>query len=252
MTYHILNGDALINTFTDTGLAGEVIVMRECLVEGSLAGDKPPAFYKWRAAYLSETYGADKEDYYTRVVSQFEKLNAAPDHSEFNLWFGYDLFCRANMWYLLSLLYHLSIEMQVFVIYPSYLQGNDIWKDFGPATPKDLIACFKNRIALNNVDLQLGDALWTAFKNGDLIALEQLSKQPSNAFPYLEEVCKAHIERFPKQGEKGRPERVVEELVEGTATNFPSVYVEFFKREGIYGFGDSQVKQLYDKVMLSR
>ena len=252
MTYHILNGDALTDTFTATGLGGEVIVMRECLVEGDLTGDTGQAFYQTRAKYLSKTYGADKEDYYTRVVSQFEKLNAVPDHSEFNLWFGYDLFCRANMWYLLSLLHHLSIEKQVFVVYPSYVQGNDIWKEFGPATPEDLIACFKNRIALDNIDIQLGNDLWTAFKYGDLVALEQLSKQHSDAFPYLEEVCKAHIERFPKQGEKGRPERVVEELVEGIATDFPSVYMEFFKREGIYGFGDSQVKQLYDKVMLSR
>jgi hypothetical protein len=252
MTYHILNGDALINTFTATGLGGEVIVMRECLVEGDLTGNTAPAFYGSRANYLSETYGANKEDYYTRVVSQFEKLNAAPDHSEFNLWFGYDLFCRANMWYLLSLLHYSPIEKQVFVVYPSYMQGNDIWKEYGPATPEDLIACFKNRILLNNADLQLGDALWAAFKNGDLIGLEQLSKQHSNAFPYLEEVCKAHIERFPKQGEKGRPERVIEEVVEGIASDFSSVYVEFFKREGIYGFGDSQVKQLYDKVMLNR
>src|SRR4051812_8080261 len=112
MTYHILNGDALIDRFTATGLSGEVIVMRECLVEGDLAGDTPAAFYEIRAKYLSSTYNIHKESYYANVVSEFEKLNAAPDRSEFFLWFGYDLFCRANMCYLLSLLHHLPIEKQ--------------------------------------------------------------------------------------------------------------------------------------------
>src|SRR3954453_1716913 len=236
MTYHILNGDALIDRFVATGLSGEVIVMRECLVEGNLSGDTSSAFYEERAHYLSATYNADKESYFANVVSEFEKLNAAPNHAEFNLWFGYDLFCRANMWYLLSLLHHLPITKQVFVVYPSYLQGNDIWKDFGSATPVDLISSFNNRIHFSDTDLQLGKDLWTAFKNDDLNALGQLSIQYSGPLPYLEEVCKAHINRFPKGGAKGRPERVVEELVESATNDFPSVYVEFFKREGIHGF----------------
>ena len=252
MTYHILNGDAIKAAFTATDLSDEVIVMRECLVEGNLTGDNPTAFYKTRAAYIAKTYDTDRQDYYSKVVTELEKLHTAPDNAEFNLWFGYDLFCRANMWYLLSLLYHLPIKKQVFVIYPSYLQGDDIWKEFGPATSQDMVACFGNRIRLNGADLQFGDKLWTAFKNGNLAALEQLSGQHPHAFPYLEEVCKAHIDRFPKGGEKGRPERVVAELVEGGTTDFPSVYRAFFKREGIYGFGDSQVKQLYDKVIHNR
>jgi hypothetical protein len=46
------------------------------------------------------------------------------------------------------------------------------------------------------------------------------------------------MERFPQNGEKGRPERVVEQIVQSTATDLHAVLIEFFKREGIYGFGD--------------
>lgn len=78
------------------------------------------------------------------------------------------------------------------------------------------------------------------------------AKQFSLCFPYLKEVCQAHIDRFSATNGKGRPERVVEELVEKHRDNFPAVFKAFFKREGIYGFGDAQVKKIYDKVLENR
>jgi hypothetical protein len=252
MTYHILNGDALIERFRATGLVGEVVVARECLIEGDLRGDNLPAFFQTRAAYIAATYGENRTAYFARVVTEFEKLQAAPDGSEFNLWFGYDLFCRANMWFVLSLLDDLGLNKKVYAVYPFYLKDKDVWNDFGGATPQDLADCFKNRITLTDADIRLGVGLWKAYKSGDLAALETLSKSTSVAFPYLEEVCKAHIERFPKDGISGRPERVLQDIIAYKTTDFNAVFSEFFHREGIYGFGDSQVKQLYDKVLRNR
>jgi len=69
------------------------------------------------------------------------------------------------------------------------------------------------------------------------------------AFPYLQEVVKAHVDRFPKDGSKGRPERVLEDITKKVSTDFHKVFKEFWSRESIYGFGDIQLKHLYDKVM---
>jgi hypothetical protein len=252
MTYHILNGDALIERFNATGLKGEKVVARECLIEGDLHGDSLPEFYQTRAKHIEKMYGESQSEYYVRVVNEFEKLQAVPDGSEFNLWFGYDLFCCANMWFILSILNSLSIQKIIFAVYPSYLKAYEVWNDFGGATPEDLITCFNSRTPFDEAGLRLGADLWTAYKNADLTKLETLSKQPSSCFPYLHEVCKAHIERFPKNGGKGKPERVIEDIVQNTSSDFHTVFTEFFKREGIYGFGDAQVKQLYDNVLYPR
>ena len=88
MTYHILNGDALIKTFLDTGLNGEMVIARECLIEGDLGGETLTEFYKTRAKHIATTYDETEENYMARVVSEHEKLKDAPDDSEFNLWFG--------------------------------------------------------------------------------------------------------------------------------------------------------------------
>lgn len=252
MTYQVLNGDALVDRFLATGLSGEMVVARECLVEGDLSGDTRQEFYHTRATYLATAYKEVKKSYFDEVASEFEKLTTAPGPSEFNLWFGYDLFCRANMWFVLSLLQKLPIDKQIFVVYPSHLKGGDVWLDFGGATPEQLISCYKNRIAFTNKDLQLAGELWHAYRHNDVASLSELAKQPSAGFPYLEEVCRAHIARFPDHSGKGRPEKVIEELLEGPKQDFPSVFAAFFKREGIYGFGDEQVKRIYDKVVRNR
>lgn len=58
-----------------------------------------------------------------------------------------------------------------------------------------------------------------------------------------------HVDRFPKDGTKGRPEKVIEDITKNISTDFHKVFKEFWKRESIYGFGDTQLKHLYDKVM---
>ena len=246
-TYHVLNGDALIDRFMEARLPGHCVVARECLIEGDLGGDILEESYGARADYLGAAYEANHKDYFAEVAGEFEKLRQAPDGAEFNLWFGYDLFCQANMWFVLWLLQSSPKQKQVYVVYPTFTP--DIWQDFGRATPADLLACFQKRIAFTDKDLQLAAELWLAYKKNDLATLGRLSQQPSSAFPYLQDVCQAHIERFAPPAEKGRPERVVAEILASGHKEFSAVFVEFFRREGVYGFGDVQVKKMYDEAL---
>ena len=175
----------------------------------------------------------------------------AHDNSEFNLWFEYDLFCQVNMWFVISIINSLSIKKKVFAVFTSYLDRSNkqFWNGFGQANSNELRICLADRIPLNDADLQFGQDLWIAYKTGNLEELTVLAKNQSSAFPYLQEVIKAHVDRFPKDGSKGRPEKVIEDIVKNISTDFHKVFEEFWKRESIYGFGDSQLKTLYDKVM---
>ncbi len=250
MIYHILNGDSLAYSFPDTKIDGEIIVVREGLIDGDLSGDNLHDFWQSRARYM----GLTEVEYYNKVVKEFEKLMSAPDDSEFNLWFEYDLFCQVNIWFVLSLLNSLPIKKKVFAVFTSYLDRSNkqFWNGFGPANASELKVCFTNRISLIDVDLQFGQELWKAYNNGDLEALIRLSKNQSPAFPYLQEVVIAHVDRFPQDGTKGRPEKVLEDITKNISTDFHQVFKEFWSRESIYGFGDIQLKHLYDKVMHDR
>ncbi|HUH32306.1 MAG TPA: hypothetical protein VLZ28_00050, partial [Daejeonella sp.] len=214
----------------------------------SLQGDTISDLYRTRANYIRGRYGETEDNYYRKVVAEFDKLTQAPDGSEFNLWFGYDLFCQVNLWYIISLLNDPEKQQALYIIYPTYLTGEDIWNDFGGADTADLTGCYNKRMLLDPVEMALGTALWNAYKNADLASLDELSRTDSPCFPYLREVCKAHLERFPADGVKGRPEQAVEQLIKEGPSDFSTVFHKFSRREGIYGFSDLQVKQIFDSV----
>lgn len=247
MVCHILNGDALAYSFPNAKIEGDIIVVREALMNGDLSGGTLHEFWQSRAKYL----GLAATEYHNNVVKEFEKIMNAPDNSEFNLWFEYDLFCQVNMWFVISMINSLPIKKKVYAVYTSHLDrsSKQFWNGFGPANPGELSICFAGRTSLSNADLLSGQHLWTAYKNGHLGELTRLAENPSPSFPYLQEVIKAHVDRFPADGTKGRPERVIEDIIKNISTDFQKVCREFWSRESIYGFGDTQVKELYDKVM---
>jgi len=219
-------------------------------MDGDLSGDNLNDFWRSRAKFMELT----EVEYHNGVAKEFEKIINASDNAEFNLWFEYDLFCQVNMWFVISIINNLSIKKKVNAVYTSYLDRSDkrFWNGFGPATSRELKICYAARIPLSDTDLRFGHDLWTAYKSDNLQELIRLAENRSPSFPYLQEVVKAHVERFPGDGTKGRPERVLEEITKNISTNFAEVLKEFWSRESIYGFGDAQVKELYDKVMRYR
>ncbi len=247
MIYNILNGDSLAYSFPDSKIEGDVIVVREGLIEGDLSGDNLHDFWQSRAKYM----GLTEAEYRSKVVKEFEIIRNAPDNSVFNLWFEYDLFCQVNMWFVISIINSLPIKKKVFAVYTSYLDktNKQFWNGFGPENSDELKVFYADKIPLIEADINLGKDLWASYKNGNLSALTDLSKNQSLAFPYLQEVVKAHVDRFPKDGSKGRPEKVIEDITKNISTDFHKVFKEFWNRESIYGFGDTQLKHLYDKVM---
>lgn len=250
MIYHILNGDSLAYSFPEAKIEGEVIVVREGLIDGELSGNNLHDFWQSRARYIQVT----EAEYSNAVVKEFEKIMNAPDNAVFNLWFEYDLFCQVNSWFVISIINSLSIKKKVFAVFTSYLDKSNkrFWNGFGPANADELIVCYADRVPLSEADMNFGQSLWLAYKNGQLEALTDLSLHQSPAFPYLQEVVKAHVDRFPKDGTKGRPEKVIEEITKNISTDFNKVLEEFWNRESIYGFGDVQVKSLYENVMQNR
>ncbi|MCB0841143.1 MAG: DUF1835 domain-containing protein, partial [Bacteroidetes bacterium] len=194
MIYNILNGDSLAYSFPETNIEGEMIIVREALIDGELSGDNLYDFWQSRARYL----GVTEVEYNHSVVKEFEKIMNAPDNSEFNLWFEYDLFCQVNMWFVFSIINSLPIRKKVFAVYTSYLDktSKQFWNGFGRANSHELNVCYADRIPLSEANIHFGEELWKAYKNGNLDRLTHLSMHQSFAFPYLQEVVKAHVDRF--------------------------------------------------------
>jgi hypothetical protein len=237
MEAHILNGDALAEKFP---IAGEVIVCREAFIDGPVPtlGEQ---FWKERASYLTGTYKAEEVTYFVEVKTEFEKLCQLKNIEAINLWFEHDLFCQVNMWFILHYINTNKIDIPVFRAMPPP-DMSDIWSGFGRMKAAELQNCFQHRIQMSKDDLQTGISLWEAFSKKNFDALKKISSQASSAYPFLREVCEAHIQRFPLRD--GRPQNRLRQIKNSGVTDFHDIFKEFSRTEGIYGFGDLQVKEM--------
>lgn len=226
-TYHILTGDALTEVFLQTGIEGKIIVAREALIDGPVSSDDQETFWRHRSEFI----GADTRQ-------EFDKINKLQSTDEVNLWFENDLFCQINMWFTISLINRNKLT-NVFRVTP-LVNGDNKWAGFGHHTADDLIECYSDRQKFTKGDFNLGENLWDAYRKSDIIALNTLSGSLSPCFPHLEEVCRAEMERK----RNARPRKVLEDLLAQGYTDFKEIFKQFSQREGIYGYGDSQVERM--------
>ncbi|MDQ3798755.1 MAG: DUF1835 domain-containing protein [Acidobacteriota bacterium] len=234
---HVLPGDAPARAFGDSGIEGETVICRECLVEGGVRAVNLEDFWTVRAGFIKDAYGESEEKYFREVVGEFKKLENLAPGTQVNLWFEYELFCQVNMWFCLSLLQ--NTKASVYRVAPVVRAEEDVWKGFGNLSAGDLEKCFARRVEFTGEDIRLGAELWKAFQNADYGKLEKLSETESDCFPRLKEVCRAEIEK------DFRPRKVLREIIEDGASDFArEIFPEFSARAGVYGFGDAQVKRI--------
>ncbi|MFZ1717573.1 MAG: hypothetical protein WAT88_19885, partial [Saprospiraceae bacterium] len=113
-----------------------------------------------------------------------------------------------------------------------------------------LVLAYSSKILFQPDDIDLGQNLWKAFRNGDLSKLKSISPTPSPCFELLEEVCQAHIDRFPVGNDLPRPEKILQGIIKSNPNDFYQTFNAFSAMAGIYGFGDTQVKRMYDQLII--
>ncbi|MFA0963530.1 DUF1835 domain-containing protein [Roseivirga sp. BDSF3-8] len=244
--HHILNGDALKDHFPDE-LTGEVIVLREALVEGSVSGKYPDGFFTTRALHISDNYpDTTAGGYRHKSALEIQKIGTIPAGSEVNLWFEDDLFCQVNFWFSVWLLQHYGKSNPLFLIRP----GEQSPYSFAALDQKTLMNAFHQRKPIQSP----GEiaALWELYKAGKPKELHAQAANLQSQYPFILSAVEAHLDRFPVKGGPGRPERSLLRIMDELQTReFGPVFREFTRREAIYGFGDLQVKALYDKLLAS-
>ncbi|HSI88810.1 MAG TPA: DUF1835 domain-containing protein [Pyrinomonadaceae bacterium] len=239
MNVHVLPGDAVLEQFNLANIDGDVIVFREALVTGPLDGADIDAFWDVRANFMTIEYGEDPIDFREKVVYEIERLEDLTPDTEIHLWFEYELFCQANMWFCLD---RLSQHQNVFRVAPLNPSPDEVWKGFGPHSAEDLAECLDRRVRFSSEDLRIGSELWGAFRSRDSGKLIELGKYSSPAFPFLKEVCDAAAVVDTE------PLAILREIRESGHSEIDTIFPEFQKRAGVLGFGDLQVEGLLHRL----
>lgn len=240
MIYHVLPGDSLVEEFKKTNIDGEAIVCREALISGPIDADSLDEFWQQRARFILSEYGEDEIEYHEKTAAELNKLAELESDDEVNLWFEYELFCSVNLWFCLSLLNETGAT--VYRVEPIGLDEDKRWDGFGHFVADDLKACFEMRHKLSQSDGYLGAQLWNAYRRKDDLKLKELASMDNAAFPCLSEVVAAANEK------DIQPLEILRVITAKGENDFGKIFVEFKKRAGVYGYGDTQVQRLLDQM----
>ncbi len=178
-----------------------------------------------------------------KSIIEFEKILSVPDECDINLWFEDDLFCQTNLWFTLHLLHLSETTNSLFLVRPRAPHQYG----FSGYDQSELCKLFNNRLAIGN--LKSLSAIWTHYQNQDQECLMWMAENYSNKYPFLKAAIQAHFDRIPSATDLGLPYTTIEALIKEPKTeDFSTIFQEFNKYLPIYGFGDLQVKRLFDSV----
>lgn len=240
---HVLNGDSLASSFP-ASLPGEIAVARECLVDGPVKAHSIEELWVIRDKYLSKNYeGAAKEDYFTKVVPEFEKIMTASSETQVYLWFENDLFCQVNLWFVMHLLK--KHKGSVYLVSPT----TDLIEGFGGMNQLQLEQAFRDAKLLTTNERHILSHMWELYERPDVSEAITLSKQTSPELPFLYPAVLAWKESIPHGDYPGKPKAALKEISAQLGTDdFGKIFRAFHIKFPIYGYGDLKVKSLWEEV----
>lgn len=246
---HITNGDSLAERIQELEISGEVVIWREILCEGPTVDEVNSAlFLSKRKQFFKETFLISEEDYEEAFVVELNKLIAAEDYEEINLWFEFDLFCHINMIAVISILLQKKVQVPVYLLCSERLEGEKT-KGLAPLNNKQLLNHFEQRIELKPDDLELANLVWEIYCGKDPQKLNPGMAKSSN-FEYLSSSMRAHLQRFPnvKTGLNTLEINLLK-IIKGNTVNSHNQLLGYaLQYQGYYGYNDDQMLRLIDKM----
>jgi len=225
MEYHILNGDCLKETLEDE--YSNLLIMREALIQGPIEEKDETSFFEKRADFISEEYKACSKETYLKGLSEFEKIKAIEKNSIINLWFGKDVFCQVNFWFLLNLLKNKIDTNDFYLVLPNENQNCSF------SNKEKREESFKKKITISKEDIKIFCNLWDLFTQKQYTKMRQEGEVLESNYPFILETIKAIINM--QEVEKEFIHLSIQE------NDFKKLFQKISKEYSIYGYGDMQV-----------
>lgn len=249
---HILNGDATLHSFNQTGLEGDIMVWREVLSEGPLLENiSSGSFWKARSKWISETFHESPENYQLKMIDELGKLNQS--YSEINLWFEFDLHCQVNLLGMMRLL-NQKTDMSapaIYLICPCDYPGLENFSGMGELNSDQLEDLYDGRERLSDWEFELATEAWNLYVAGDADDLEKWLDENSfwGVLHLLKPALQAHLKRLHlnAMGLNYIEQKLLDIYNEGAKTR-PQMYKKFWSTEKVYGMGDTEIDIYLDRL----
>ncbi|HEY0272010.1 MAG TPA: hypothetical protein VGC22_02445 [Chitinophaga sp.] len=249
---HVLNGDATLVPFRDSGLSGDIVINRSMMSEGqTIYTMDMDAFFRARADHAQHAYGIDRQTYLTQVVQEFTRLENAALYEEVVLWFEFDLFCQVNLLFTLFYMQQHRLPARISLVSPAAHSQTPNFKGLGMLSASHFPALFADRLTLTPSDLEAAGNIWAAYCHFTPLRLEPFAGHPTGQLHHIGRALTAHLQRLPAVGNGlNRIEQFFLGLLSMADYRWYDLYSQFWNQLTIYGFGDFQL-DVYLRNMIS-
>lgn len=249
---HITNGSVLTDYLKELDFTGVFLTWQEILCEGPTQEViNTESFFKERYTFLSQNYNVSDRSVYD-FPEQLKKLDDLSQYSEIILWFEYDLFCHINMCAAISILKRNTCKVPIRLVCSGRIHGVTDLKGLGELTEAQLLQHYKDRIELQDYDLELAEQVWQVYCGIDHNLFLPLIVKKSS-FQYMSNCLKAHIKRFPdsKNGLSTLEYNILKLLEQNKDIKSKHHLLGYILNyQGYYGFGDSQLERIINKLAI--
>lgn len=250
---HILNGETTEALLAQTSIRGERFSFRDALIAGPAPAVNGTEWRRLRAKHLATAYGVAEEQCESDLARQQEVFESFNDHEEVTLWFESDLFCQANLLYVLDCCRNSELRAKLSLICIDRFPGRPNFRGLGELTPEELASLFDKRLQATTTQLELAAHAWQAYRSKDPRALERLLQTDTSALPFLKDALRLQLERFPSvRNGLNRIEGTGLALVSAGVTRFADLFPRFVAAEPSYGLGDAQLWNALRQLTLGR
>ena len=247
---HITNGGSLTNYMKELDIEGVYLTWEERLCEGpTVAGIDSDEFFNCRKTFLNDVYNIEIDE--SEYKRQLNKLNNPEQYSKIVLWFEYDLFCHINLIAVISLLHQREIELPLYLVCSGRVEGEKSLKGLAELKPEQLFKHYKDKIKLNDDDIDLAIALWRTYCGRDHNIFKPYIVMHSS-FPYMSNCLKAHLKRFPdsKNGLNTLERNILEIVRTSDIKSKHHLLGYALNYQGYYGFGDIQFERIINNLSI--
>lgn len=245
---HITNGGKLTSYLDELEVTGEKLPWQELLCEGPtqeiIHCDE---FIELRRSFLNKFYDVDLD--LDKVEIALKQLSNPERYSEIVLWFEYDLFCHINLIAVINLLQQKKIKLPLYLVCSGRVSGSKTLKGLTELNSGQLLKHYKNKVKLNQDDIDLAATIWGIYCGKDHNLLKPYIIQ-SSSFEYLNNCLKAHLERFPdsKTGLNVLETNILNIVKDNNIKSRHHLLGYALNYQGYYGFGDMQMNRIIEKL----
>ena len=244
--FHILNGDAVITPFLESGIEGEFAIWRELHCQGPTSLIiSSQEFSDQRKSFLKSYLDIDQRFFDEHTQSQLALIREHVEN-EVTLWFEYDLFCQINMMVAINLINQISPDCKIYLITVGKSLDHPDWITLAQVRHEEWPQLYHQKRLLEEDAVHFIKEAWKIYCSNDHRDFDILLADCPSSFKYFPQAIENHYRRFPSRVDRLTDIQrfIFQNLSAVEFTNANDLIRQLLSHFHFYGYGDLQYRAI--------